>query len=265
MKKAIILLLLLLIISIISCSKTKSNENTSTKGTDTIIFTANGEDFVRQGFTDKNGWKITFNYLYINITEPTAYMPDLSNKTAVLPGIHLTDLAAGNENAEPLIIGRLKNIPYGNYQSLKFSIKRCDSGKYTDYSIIMIGTAERESEIVDFIIKLDEEMDFDGREGFVGNEIKGLLQKDNSTTVEMTFHFDHIFGDAEAGESDHINTGSVGFDYFYEFMKNGKVEVTQKVLKNTEEYEKLIHSLWTLGHLGEGHCDVSNQSSAGEF
>ena len=104
-------------------------------------------------------------------------------------------------------------------------------------------------------------LDFDGKEGYVGDELKGLLQPGGVTDVEMTFHFDHIFGDSSAASDDHINTESVGFDFFYQFARSGKVDVSQSDLMAAAEYPRFARSLWTLGHLGEGHCEVSNQSS----
>jgi hypothetical protein len=89
-----------------------------------------------------------------------------------------------------------------------------------------------------------------------------MLKAGETTTVEMTFHFDHIFGDKEAPEDDHINTGSVGFDFFNRFIKEDKVDIEQSAMQSEKEYETLVQAMWTLGHLGEGHCEVSNQSSA---
>lgn len=233
------------------CSKEK-------KGT--IVFTANGENFVRLGFIDKSGWKISFSNLFVNISNPVAY-----NKTeklkAKLKGEYFIDLAEGDENANPIITGKITGIKAGNYQSLKFSIKRARDGKYKGYTIVMTGKAEKNGKIIPFTIKLDEEMEFDGREGYVGDELKGILEENASTDVEMTFHFDHIFGDIEAEKNDHINTGSVGFDFFYQFTENAKIDISQKEMEDKEGYNTLIKAIWTLGHLGEGHCIVSRQST----
>lgn len=230
--------------------------------TGTIIFTANGEDFVRQGFVDKQGWSISFDNLFVNIADPVAYMPDGEKLEATLSGEYWIDLAQGDENADPITVGKMDSVPAGNYQSLRFKVKRTAEGDYNGFSIVMIGTASKENKTVHFTVKLDEEMDYDGKEGFVGDEIKGMLKAGETTTVEMTFHFDHIFGDKEAPEDDHINTGSVGFDFFNRFIKDGKVEVDQSAMKSDKDYTTLAHAMWTLGHLGEGHCEVSNQSSA---
>jgi hypothetical protein len=114
---------------------------------------------------------------------------------------------------------------------------------------------------VSFTIRLDEKMVFDCRDGYVGEELKDLLQPGSITEVEMTFHLDHVFGDSNADEEDHINSGSVGFDFFYAFGDHGVVDVCQGDLKKAEGYSTLVQALWNLGHLGEGHCEVSQRSS----
>ena len=256
MKKQVILFLLMASVFMLfasSCSK-------APQGSGTIIFTANGEDFVREGFVEKNGWDVSFDKVYVNIVNPTAYNSE--GLKSILKGAFFTDLAEGEKDADPIIVCKTEKVPHGNYQSLKFSIKRAKSGEFKDYSIVMIGTAKKGKETVNFTIKLDEEIDFDGKEGFVGDEIKGLLAENGETDVEMTFHFDHIFGDKEAAADDHINAGSVGFDFFNAYTKDGVLDVSQDMLKEAADYSKLIKALSSLGHLGEGHCEASNMTSA---
>jgi hypothetical protein len=257
MKKVIFFTLISVSVSVLilsSCTKTP-------QGTGTIIFTANGEDFVREGFVSRDGWAISFDKVYVNIVDPTAYNSKDGLKS-ILKNAYFVDLAAGDAKAEPIVVGQNEKVLHGNYQSLKFSIKKAASGEYKDSSIIMIGTAKKAGKSVNFTIRLDEELDFDGKEGFVGDEVKGVLAENGKTSVEMTFHFDHIFGDKEAGAGDHINTGSVGFDFFNAHAKDGKVDVTQVMLKNSPAYGTLIKAISTLGHLGEGHCEVSNMTSS---
>jgi hypothetical protein len=256
MKKIMVSTVLIISLSALflsSCAK-------APEGNGTIVFTANGEDFVREGFTSKDGWAISFDKVYVNIVNPTAYNKD--GLKSILQGAFFVDLAAGDAKAEPIVVGQTEKAVHGNYQSLKFGIKKAASGEYKDSSIIMTGTAKKGGKTVNFSIKLDEEMDFDGKEGFVGDEVKGVLAENGKTSVEMTFHFDHIFGDKEAAADDHINTGSVGFDFFNAYSKDGKLEVTQDMLKKSADYGKLINAIATLGHLGEGHCEVSNMTSA---
>jgi hypothetical protein len=257
MKKQIFLSILLIaslfIFSASSCSK-------APQGSGTIIFTANGEDFVREGFVEKNGWHVSFDKVYVNIVNPTAYNSE--GLKSILKGAFFTDLAEGDKDADPIVVGKNEKVPHGNYQSLKFSIKRAKSGEFKGYSIVITGTAKKGEETVNFTIKLDEEIDFDGKEGFVGDEVKGLLAENGETTVEMTFHFDHIFGDREAAADSHINTGSVGFDFFNAYTKDGVLDISQDKLKEDADYPKLVKTFTSLGHLGEGHCEASNMTSA---
>ena len=55
----------------------------------------------------------------------------------------------------------------------------------------------------------------------------------------MTFHLDHLFGNAELGAGDALNKGAIGFEAF---AKGGKQTIA---LKGQH-----------LGHAGEGHCNV---------
>jgi len=257
MKKRIFLSIILVLsavaITLQSCSK-------SAGGTGKIVFYANGEDFVREGFLEKKGWKITFDHLYVNIANPVAY--NSKGLKAELEGTYLVDLAEGDSKAKPIVVGTLDGLKEGNYQSLKFGLKRAEKGDYKGYSIVMIGKAEKGNDVRDFTIKLDEEIVFDGKEGYVGDEVKGMLLKGKETSVEMTFHFDHVFGDRSAPANDHVNSGSVGFDYFNAFAKNGKIDVAQKDLVKTKGYKILLGAIATLGHLGEGHCHVLEMTSS---
>lgn len=258
---AAVVVLVVLLGGLLSCRKGEpGKEAVEAPAVGSVAFTANGEDFVRQGFVDKQGWSIFFEHLYINIVDPTAYTPD-GTEQVVLRGANWIDLAAGDENAEPILLGTVDGAKAANYQSLRFALKRAASGPHAGFTIVMVGQAERNGRRMPFTIRLDEEMEFDGREGYVGEELKGLLVAGGETDVEMTFHFDHVFGDIEAGADDHINTGSVGFDFFYSFATDGAVDVSQQQLRNAEGYRTLVEALWTLGHLGEGHCEVSGQSS----
>ncbi len=153
-------------------------------------------------------------------------------------------------------VGFLKNIKAGNYKSLNFTLKKATYGPYKDYSIIMIGKANKDSISKSFVIKLNEEILFDGKEGYVGETIKGIVNSNDTGSVEMTFHFDHIFGDIEASVTNHINTGSVGFEFFNRFSTDSNLSISQTNLIKEKDYHKLLKGLKTLGHLGEGHCEA---------
>jgi hypothetical protein len=237
--KKFMLILIIFIIVISACSSE----------TGKLTFVANGEGFVKDGFIDKGSWDISFENVYVNLSNIEAY----SDKNSVsIKDSYFIDLKEVGEVVT-------KSVNVDNYQGLKFSLEKAKKGEYKGYTIVMTGKAIKENETIDFEIKLDEEISWDCPDGYVGDEIKGIVKKDKPGEVEMTFHFDHIFGDIEADVDDHINTGSVGFDYFLPFAKNGKLVVEQNTLKNkTDEntYNKFLESLKTLGHVGEGHCKV---------
>lgn len=235
-------LLLLLILLFTSCGREKSS----------LSVFANGEDFVSNGFVGKEGWQIEFQNLYVNINDIEAYNPFDKDLHVISEGDFFVDL-----RYEPLVsVTNFKQIPIGNYQSLRFSLSPQISGEYEGYSIIMIGTASRQETLIPFTIKLHEAITFDGKEGYVGDTIKGLVEKNQTGEAEMTFHFDHIFGDASAAPSAHVNADSPGFSLFLHYAHNGSINVTQNDLKTHENYPKLIKAIETLGHLGEGHCEV---------
>ncbi len=250
--------LFLFCISVLVCSDGKGD-----KSYGTMVFKANGEDFVRKGFTEKHGWHIEFDSLLVNISDPTAYIPDSQGMSITLQGNHKVDLAQGDEEAEPVTVGSMDSVPPGNWQGLKFGLRRMESGPYKGYSIVMRGTASMEGDTLPFVIRINEEMDFNGKEGYVGDEVKGVLKGNDTSDVEMTFHFDHIFGDESAPEDDHINTGSVGFEYFLKYKQGDTLDIIQEKLAEDpdEDYKRFIKGLTTLGHLGEGHCEVSNVTS----
>jgi len=232
----------------------------NTAKTGNLIVTANGEDFVRQGFITRDGWSVTFDSVLVHLSDIRAYNKEQGLQQK-LSGAYLVDVAAGGKNAAPIPVDTLNAIPAGNYQSLQFRISRSTSGTFEGYSMVLKGTASKDGDSLPFLIQLDEEMLFTGDEGYVGDEIKGVVAPDSTGEVEITFHFDHIFGDAGADSTDHINTGSVGFDYFKPYIQKNNGVVSQAELISTQDYKKFVQSLRSLGHLGEGHCHVSETST----
>jgi len=232
----------------------------------TLQFRANGEDFVRQGFVSKDGWKLTFDHVYITLADVTAYQADppydaeqggevQAEVKVSLPGTHTVDLAEGDENAPPILVGEVKDVPVGHYNAISWKMIKAPEGPAKGYSLVVIGKAEKEGKTVDFTIKIEKEYKYTGGE-YVGDERKGIVKEGATADLEMTFHFDHIFGDAEAPPDDELNLGALGFEPFAALAKNGTVEVDMAALKESSpaDYQKLEKILPTLGHVGEGHC-----------
>jgi hypothetical protein len=238
-----------------------------------LEFRANGEDFVRQGFVSKDGWDIFFDHVYITLSDITAYQTDppydphtdgdeVDGKATVsLEGSHTLDLAEGGEDADPIFVGQVASAPAGQYNAIHFRISQASGGDYPGYSLVMIGTAEKGEETVDFTIKVENEFPFTCGE-YVGDERKGLLEKEGTADLEMTFHFDHIFGDFESPVDDALNLSAVGFDPFAALAEAGKLDADMAALESrmdSEAYQLLVDTLPTLGHVGEGHCHYAGE------
>jgi hypothetical protein len=237
--------------------------------TGTLEFRANGEDFVRQGFVSKDGWSISFDHVYVTLDDITAYQTDppydphhdggtidAKNQVA-LDGTYPVDLAEGGEDADPILIGEVKDAPAGQYNAISWEMVPGDSG----YPLVIIGTAEKDGQVIDFKIQVETEYSYTCGE-YVGDARKGILQKDGSADLEMTFHFDHIFGDAETPMDDDLNLDAPGFDPFAEAAEGGRLETDMAGLQDklsSADYQMLVEILPTLGHVGEGHCYSETQ------
>ena len=233
----------------------------------TLQFDANGEDFVRQGFVSKDGWSINFDHVYITLADVTAcqtdppYDPhadaDMNCDVKIkLDKVYTVDLAEGGDNAPPILVGEVSDAPVGHYNAISWKMVKAPSGPTSGYSLVIVGTAEKDGQSVDFSIKVDEEYEYACGE-YVGDERKGMLQEGGTADVEMTFHFDHIFGDAETPMDDDLNVSAVGFEPFASIAEAGKLDADMAELQAklaAGDYQMLVDILPTLGHVGEGHC-----------
>ena len=233
----------------------------------TLQFHANGEDFVRQGFVSKDGWSINFDHVYINLADITAYQTDppydphsgadVEGKVKVgLPKTYTVDLAEGGADAAPILVGEAKNAAAGHYNAISWKMVKASSGPANGYSLVIAGTAEKAGQSVDFDIKVDTEYGYSCGE-FVGDERKGILREGSTADVEMTFHFDHIFGDADTPMDDELNLGAVGFEPFAGIAEGGRLDMDMagcRTKLSAKDYQALVDILPTLGHVGEGHC-----------
>lgn len=241
-------------LSLVSCKGNSSTGN--------LRFVANGEGFVAEGFTDKNGWKINFSKVIINLSDISVTSKD-GNTTIKLDKNYILDLKS-TQNAIVSVFTK-NNVAATEYRRLKWSMKRMQDGEFKGYSLVLIGKAVKGNKNIDFTIKIDEELSWDCVEGYSGDVIKGIVKKGKTGEVEMTFHFDHIFGDKSASPTTHVNTGSVGFDYFVEFANNGNLVIDQKTLSQKTKkktFVKFLKALHGLGHSGEGHANVVSSTTS---
>jgi len=219
-------------------------------GGGTLQLYANGEDFVRQGFVSKDGWSINFDHVYLTLADITAYQTDppydphtgggINGKVSVgLDKAYTVDLAEGGEDAPPILVGEVQNAPAGQYNAISWNMVKAESGPAAGYSLVMIGAAEKDGQVVDFTINIDAACSYDCGE-YVGDARKGILPEGGTADLEMTFHFDHIFGDAETPLDDKLNQGALGFEYFVAYADGTTAEIDMGEMH--------------LGHVGEGHC-----------
>lgn len=276
MKRMSLLACMLLVIALVAsiavagCGSSDSEEATKSTetaaGTGILEFTANGEDFVREGFTSKDGWNLKFQHLYATLANVAAYQTDPpydaeegwemeSVEEVELAWTHTADLV-GTESEPIVVLGEVNDAPAGQYNAISWEMVHAGSGESAGYTYYLVGTAEKEGQTIQFTIKLSEQFAFQGGE-YVGDERKGFLEDGETADVEMTFHFDHLFGDAETPADDSLNVDALGFDPFATLAANGVLDVDSTALKSSwsaEQTAKLDAILPTLGHVGEGHC-----------
>lgn len=228
---------------------------------------ANGEDFVRQGFVTKDGWQMNFDHVYVTLAEVTAYQsePPFDAEAGGLPQAKTMvsldapvtlDLAAGDETAEPILVGTVM-APPGRYNALSWKMVPAASGDAAGQTLWIQGTATKGEKTINFTLKLDPNLGFVCGD-YVGDDRKGILEANNKADLEATFHFDHLFGDGEAPPEDDINTGALGFDPLATIAEGNTLEVDMAGLKAklaAADYDLIMGILPSLGHVGEGHCE----------
>ncbi|BAQ63633.1 hypothetical protein [Geminocystis sp. NIES-3709] len=227
-----------------------------------LTLVANGEDFVRQGFVSKDGWRIDFNNVNVTLGETIAHQtnPPFSaegeGELQPIKSISIIDkpvtinLAEGDENAPPIKVTEVI-APIGQYNALTWKLVNNNFN-----SIVLDGTATKDSKTIKFTINIPLELSYVCGE-FIGDERKGILEEGKSAELETTFHFDHIFGDKETSADDELNLGALGFQPLSNLATNGVLNTDLSSLKNSltpEDYGKLVDNFRSLGHVGEGHC-----------
>lgn len=228
-----------------------------------LSLVANGEDFVRQGFVSKDNWRIDFDHVYVTIAEVKAYQTDPAfnpdqdseinaSETVTLQAEAKTiDLADGGADATPILVNTV-SAPPGFYNALSWKVVPGNQNS----TIVMQGTASKEDQTINFIIGINQPLEYECGE-FVGDDRKGILQAGKTSELETTLHFDHIFGDGEAPADDEINTGALGFEPLAALAENGELQVDAITLQeklSPEDYQTLEKTVAGLGHVGEGHC-----------
>lgn len=222
---------------------------------------ANGEDFVREGFQSKDGWNVSFDKLLVTLNNIKAYQtnPPYDASNGEQPKGHYVsiakpktvDLALGDASASPIVVETLE-ANTGQYNAIGWEMIQGDNG----YTLQLIGSAQKADRTIAFDIKIDETYHYVCGE-FVGDQRNGFVHANDTGNIEMTFHFDHLFGDAGSDENEPLNVGALGFEPLALLAVDDMLDVTQRQLKSqlsAKDYATLLDTLATLGHVGEGHC-----------
>lgn len=236
---------------------------------------ANGEDFVRQGFVSKDGWEIAFDHTYVHVSDVATYQTDPpynaqsgeapEGTEIALEEDFVLDLAEGGPDADTILIRSVADAPVGQFNAVSWSMSPATEGAIAGETIQMVGTASKDGETIEFVIGVDESYAYSCGE-FVGDDRKGFVNEDSAGDVELTFHFDHIFGDFDTPADEPINVSAVGFDPFAALAADGQLNVSYSDLQNqmgAEDFTKFANNLQTLGHVGEGHCYEATRGFTG--
>ena len=270
----------LLSLTIVSCADSETAENNNgnpavanAQGQATLNLVANGEDFVRQGFVTKDGWTMNFDRLDVNLAEVTAYQIDGAfepSETDTLNGLEyqevvslvdtpqVIDLAAGEADATPILVTDAEVTP-GFYNAMAWQVDTAGADSpLAGKTMVMQGTATKDDRTINFDISLDRPIQYLCGE-YVGDERKGMVEADSPGEIETTFHFDHVFGDAETSADEAINVDALGFEPLAQLASSDSLTIDDATLTqqlSPEDQEKLTKAVVGLGHVGEGHCAV---------
>ncbi|MEM1366433.1 MAG: DUF4382 domain-containing protein [Cyanobacteria bacterium P01_H01_bin.15] len=258
---------LFLLAGVVSCGGTSDQESSSAES-GTLILEANGEDFVRQGFVTKDGWDMQFEHVFVNFAIAKAHQSDppfapegedeLQSQTTIelVEAPQIVDLASGDESAPPIQVQEV-TAPLGTYNALTWSVEPANDGEMGGISVQLVGIASKDDVVIPFQLNLSDTLSYSCG-AYVGDERKGYLESaDTPATVEATFHFDHIFGDAELDATDELNEAAIGFAALAELATEEGLTIDQGQLAEQlppDVYAKLADAIANLGHVGEGHC-----------
>lgn len=229
----------------------------------------NGEDYARLPFVSKDGWQIHLQQVAVNMSQITAYQADPTfNVEAVAHPpqgqieAHLSsngpvDLAAGEHHAGPIPVDAVTTAA-GHYNALTWRLSRATAGPYQGNTLVIAGTASKADRQISFTLSVDREYDYLCGE-YIGEQRKGFVKAGQTSEIEATFHFDHIFGDGTRPQDDEVNQAALGFEPLVALVRQDQLKADYQTLKDQlqpVDLQTLEAGLLSLGHVGEGHCRV---------
>lgn len=270
-RSALLAIIGLMTLSLVApgCTDAESAQSPATGdqgGTGTLVFVANGEEFAREGLRSVDGWDITFDHAYVTLADMRAVHTDppyeaedggeiTGEAEVTLAGPVTVDLAAAD--ADPAEVGRV-DAAEGHYNALEWSMVGAESGPAEGYSVVFVGQATKDGEVVDFTLRFDADLRYRGGD-YVGDDRKGIVRDGESAEIEMTFHFDHFFGSDEEDADAEMNEGALGFGPLAALATDSSLDADLADLQaglSAEEYNKIEEFLVHFGHVGEGHANA---------
>lgn len=266
---------------LVSCSQSNANDSNPDTSVDnqnqsTLKLVANGEDFVRQGFVSKDGWKISFDRVDVNLSDVTAYQinpPFEPTETTNIDSLQsqekislvdtetIVDLAQGSAEAEPIIVTNIE-VPPGFYNALAWKIDTAaENTPLAGKTMVLQGQASKDNQVINFDISFNRPIQYLCGE-YIGDERKGIVTAEKGSEIEMTLHFDHLFGDSQTSADEALNVDALGFQPLADLAAGDRLIIDDATLAqklSSSNQEKLTNALVGLGHVGEGHCAIIKQ------
>jgi hypothetical protein len=260
----------ILAMTLASCATQEVNDEvpittTGEGSSSSLQLIADGEDFIIEGFESKDGWRIDFESVTVSINDVVAHQteppfdadsdqPLQATESLTLissPTVINLMLADGNNGSTILVTET--EAPLGHYNALSWKMENQPDNIET---LVLSGTAQKDEQEINFTLRFPIDVSYVCGE-FVGDERKGLVTENSTAEVHLTFHFDHIFGDAEKDSTHEVNVAAPGFEPMASFAQNDTLDIDLDMLQENlspEDYQRVEESLLSLGHVGEGHC-----------
>ena len=250
-------------IALAGCSSSVNGETTGNAPTEsqsgTLNLIANGEDFVREGMVTKDGWQLDFRDVLVNVADVTAYQTATGfepERDSLEPDttVELVETATVVDLTEENTLATTE-VPAGFYNALSWSMVEQDTADFASQTIVLDGTAQKDGQKIDFQLGFAVPVSYICGE-YVGDSRKGMV-KGEPAEVEMTFHFDHLFGDGTQPATEEINQKALGFEPIATLATAEKVTADWDTLQSQltpAQQKQLDKAVLGLAHVGEGHC-----------
>lgn len=225
----------------------------STSGEGTLQVTAYAESFVEEGIGADDmadGWSVAFERFDVSVANVSvAGVP-----VVVVSSVELTQPSAGTGQ----LLGEAQ-IPAGRYADASYELTRAR----------VVGVASRGGQDKSFDWVFEERVRYSGCEALT------QVRDSEASTLQLTFHADHLFGDSLVAEEPALRFQALADA---DANGDGRIELEELAASGLGAYDPgnddevqelrgwLRASARSMGHInGEAHCDLASLGgSAGE-